>query len=303
MSKAVVFTEYGDPSVLHVIDVSPSQPGPGQVRVHVKAAGVQPFDSMFRSGAAHQWMPARFPQQLGNDFAGVVDAVGEGVESVRVGDDVLGWAVLSSYAEYVTVQPTDIVTKPDGLDWTHAGVLPASGQTADTVLELLGVGDGDTVLIHAAAGGVGSFAVQIARAAGANVIGTASPRNHDYLRSLGAIPVAYGDGLADRVREITPKVTAALDGSGSIEALQASLDLVPDRSRIGTIAYQPAAESMGIQRLSSQRSADRLRRLVELHTRGLLKVQVQQAFPLEQAAEAHRLIDTGHVRGKLALTV
>jgi enoyl reductase len=303
VSKAVVFSRYGDPDVLNVIDVPPARPGPGQVRVTVKAAGVQPFDSLFRSGAAHQWMPAVFPQRLGNEFAGVVDEVGSGGEEVSVGDEVFGWAMLTSYAEHVVVSTSDIVLKPDGLPWVNAGVLPASGQTAMTALDLLGVSAGDTVLIHAAAGGVGSFAVQIARAAGATVIGTASQRNHEYLRTLGAIPVAYGEGLADRVRAVTPGVTAALDASGTVEALYASVELVADRQRTGTVAFQPAADALGVRRLSTQRSADRLRRLADLHTRAQLTVEIQQTYPLDQAAQAHHAIDTGHVRGKLALTV
>jgi enoyl reductase len=303
VSKAVVFSRYGGPDVLHVIDVPPAQPGPGQVRVGVKAAGVQPFDSLFRSGAAQQWVPAAFPQRLGNEFAGIVDAVGVGVEEVSVGDEVFGWAMLTAYAEHVVVPTSDIVLKPDGLPWVDAGVLSASGQTAMTALDLLGVGDGDTVLIHAAAGGVGSFAVQLARAAGATVIGTASERNHEYLRTLGAIPVAYGEGLADRVRAVAPGVTAALDTSGTVEALQASVELVADRQRTGTVAYQPAADALGVRRLSTQRSADRLRRLADLHARGQLTVEIQQTYPLDRAAQAHHAIETGHVRGKLALTV
>jgi enoyl reductase len=303
VSEAVVFSHYGGPDVLHVIDLPPAQPGPGQVRVSVKAAGVQPFDSLFRCGAAHQWLPAVFPQRLGNEFAGIVDAVGAGVEEVGVGDEVFGWAMLTSYAEHVVVPTSDIVSKPGSLPWLHAGVLPASGQTAMTALDLLGVGEGDTVLIHAGAGGVGSFAVQIARAAGATVIGTASQRNHEYLHSLGAIPVAYGDGLADRLRALTPGVTAALDASGTVEALQASVELVDDRQRIGTVAFQPAADALGVRRLSTQRSADRLRRLAELHNCAQLTVEIQQTYPLEDAAQAHHSIDTGHVRGKLVLTV
>jgi enoyl reductase len=303
VSKAVVFSQYGGPDVLHVMTVPPASPGPGLVRVSVKAAGVQPFDSLFRSGAAHQWMPAVFPQRLGNEFAGIVDMVGEGVEEVGVGDQVFGWAMLASYAEHVLVPTSDIVSKPDGLPWPDAGVLPASGQTAMTALDLLGVGEGDTVLIHAAAGGVGSFAVQIARAAGATVIGTASQRNHEYLQALGAIPVAYGDGLADRVRALTSRITAALDASGTIEALRASVELVDDRQRTGTVAFQPAADALGVRRLGTQRSADRLRRLADLYNRTQLTVEIQQTYPLEHAAHAHHAIDTGHVRGKLALTV
>lgn len=244
-----------------------------------------------------------FPQRLGNEFAGVVDAVGSGVEEVSVGDEVFGWAMLTSYAEHVVVSTSDIVLKPGGLPWVDAGVLSASGQTAMTALDLLDVSDGDTVLIHAAAGGVGSFAVQIARATGATVIGTASQRNHEYLRTLGAIPVAYGEGLADRVRAMVPGVTAALDASGTVEALQASVELVADRQRTGTVAFQPAADALGVRQLSTQRSADRLHRLADLHTRAQLTVVIQQTYPLDQAAQAHHAIDTGHVRGKLALTV
>jgi len=303
VSKAVVFSRYGGPDVLHVVDVPPAQPAPGQVRVSVKAAGVQPFDSLFRRGAAHQWMPAVFPQRLGNEFAGIVDAVGAGVQEVGVDDEVLGWAMLTSYAEHVVVAVSDIVPRPGSLPWPEAGGVPASGQTAMTALDLLGVGEGDTILIHAAAGGVGSFAVQIAKAAGATVIGTASPRNHEYLRTLGAIPVAYGEGLADRVRALTSGVTVALDASGTVDALRASADLVDDRQRIGTVAFQPAADGLGVRRLSTQRSADRLRRLVELHTRGQLAIDIQQTYPLNEAAQAHHVIDTGHVRGKLALTL
>jgi enoyl reductase len=303
VSEAVVFSQYGGPDVLHLIDLPPAQPGPGQVRVSVKAAGVQPFDSLFRTGAARQWMPAVFPQRLGNEFAGIVDAVGAGVEEVSVGDEVFGWAMLASYAQHVVVPASDIVSKPASLPWPDAGVLPASGQTAMTALDLLGVGEGDTVLIHAAAGGVGSFAVQIAIAAGATVIGTASQRNHGYLHTLGAIPVAYGDGLADRVRALTSRVTAALDASGTLEALRASVQLVDDRQRTGTVAFQPAADALGVRRLSTRRSAERLRRLAELHNRARLTVEIQQAYPLDEAAQAHHAIDTGHVRGKLVLTV
>ena len=304
MSRAVVFSTYGGPEVLHVIDVEPPQPSAGQVRVHVKAAGVQPFDSLFRSGAAHQWVPAHFPQRLGNEFAGTVDALGDGVEGVGVGDEVLGWAMLASHAEHVVVEATDVVAKPPGMPWEEAGVLSASGQTAATALRLLGVGAGDTVLIHAAAGGVGTFAAQIATAKGARVIGTASERNHDYLHSLGAVPVTYDDGLTERVRAAAPGgVDAALDASGTVEALHTSLELTGDITRIGTVAFQPAAGQLGVRRLSTERSAAQLAELTSLYAAGKLRVEIQQIYPLEKAAEAHRVIDSGHVRGKLALTV
>jgi enoyl reductase len=265
---------------------------------------VQPFDALFRSGTAHQWVPARFPQRLGNEFAGVVDALGDGVTGWRTGAEILGWAMLSSYAEHVVVGVDDIVGKPATMSWRDAGVLSASGQTAATALAALGVGQGDTVLIHAAAGGVGTFAVQIAAARGATVVGTASPRNHDYLHALGAIPVAYGDGLAERVRSAAPTgVDVALDASGTVAALHTSLELVGDPARIGTVAFQPAADQLGVRRLSTDRSVAQLAALTALHTAGRLRVSIHHAYPLAEAAEAHRTVETGHVRGKVVLLV
>jgi enoyl reductase len=268
----------------------------------VRAAGVQPFDALFRSGAADRWVPARFPQRLGNDFAGIVDAVAPGVTGVAVGDEVLGWAMLSSYGEHVIAGRDEIVPKPPGMPWPEAGVLSASGQTAATALTELGVGEGDTLLVHAAAGGVGSFAVQLAVARGASVIGTASEPNHPYLRTLGAVPVNYGDGLTDRVRAAAPHgVTAALDASGTREALEASLALLGTAARIGTVAFTPASGELGIRTLSTVRSAAQLQDLAALYTAGRLRITVSDTFPLERAAEAHRAIETGHTRGKIAL--
>jgi enoyl reductase len=220
----------------------------------------------------------------------------------RVGDEVLGWAMLSSHADHVVVGDHDVVVKPNGMPWSEAGVLSASGQTAATALRLLGVTAGDTVLIHAAAGGVGSLAVQIALARGARVIGTAGERNQNYLRDLGATPVVYGDGLAARVRGLAAgEVTASLDASGTVEALRASLELVADKNRIGTVADQPAAEQLGVRRLSTERSAEQLRNLTGLYAAGKLRVSIQHAYPFDQAAEAHRNVETGHVRGKVVL--
>lgn len=304
MSKAVVFSSYGNPDVLHIIDTDPPVPGPGQVRVRVRAAGVQPYDATFRSGAAQQWQPAHFPQGLGNEFAGVIDALGDGVSDVAVGDEVLGWGPTGCYAEHVVVPAGDFVDKPATMPWEEAGALSASGQTAATVLTQLGIGTGDTVVIHAAAGGVGSYAVQIAAARGATVIGTASERNHEYLRSLGAIPVAYGDGLAERLRAVAPGgMDAALDASGTVEALEASVALVKDKDRIGTVAYQPAADQLGVRKLSTKRSREQLAGLVELYVRGKLRISIQQAYPLAEAPAAHRALETRHVRGKIVLTV
>jgi enoyl reductase len=301
MSATVVFDGYGGPEVLHLVDLPVPVPGPGQVRVAVRAAGVQPADAMLRSGRFRQWSPATFPQRLGNEFAGVVDAVGDGVTAWTVGDDVIGWVAAAAYAEHVLAEQTDMAPKPADLGWPEAGVLSASGQTAASVLTQLGVAAGDVVLIHAAAGGVGSYAVQIAAARGATVVGTASASNHGYLTDLGAVPVEYGDGLVERVRAVAPRVDVALDASGTIEALTASLELVGSAQRIATIAYQPAADELGIRRLGTRRSPAQLGELARMAAEGALRVQIQARYPLAQAARAHRDIETRHVRGKVVL--
>ncbi|MEZ0112947.1 enoyl reductase [Catenulispora sp. EB89] len=307
MSSAIVFTEYGGPEVLRLVAAEPPAPAEGQVRVRVRAAGLQPADSLLRSGRFRAFMPARFPQRLGNELAGVVDAVGPGVAEFQIGQEVLGPAAApGAHADHALADATQLVTKPSGLAWSEAGALSASGQTAATCLYDLGVEEGDTVLIHGAAGGVGSMAVQIAVAQGARVVGTASERNHQFLRDIGAVPVRYGPGLAERVREAVElagvagaRVDAAFDTAGTDDALAASVELVTDVTRIGTVAAGADVERYGIRRMSTRRSAGQLRELVELAEAGKLRVFVQRAFGLEQAREAYKELDGGHVRGKL----
>jgi len=242
------------------------------------------------------------PQRLGNEFAGIVDAVGDQVSGFSVGDEVLGWALFACYAEQVVVGVDQVVGKPPAMSWPEAGVLAASGQTAHTALSGLCVGAGDTLLIHAAAGGVGTFAVRLAAAWGARVVGTATLVNHDYLRGLGAIAVAYGDGLADRVRQAAPEgVTAALDVAGTAEALHVSLELVGDRRRVGTVAFNPVADCLGVRRISTERSTKRLIELTRLYCEEKLRIR-QRSYPLIEAAEAHRETEAGHVQGKIVLT-
>jgi enoyl reductase len=213
--RAVVFATHGGPDVLHTIEGAVPHPGPGQVRVCMRAAGVQPFDCAFRRGDLRGFLPATFPQTLGNDFAGVVDAVGDGVTDLAAGDHVVGYCTLTAHAELIVVDADQLVRRPATLPWEVAGGLSASGQTAYNALHDLGVRAGDTLLVHAAAGGVGTIAVQLAREWGVTVIGTASEPNHDYLRSLGTQPVAYGPGLVDRVRDLAPHgVDVALDCIG-----------------------------------------------------------------------------------------
>ncbi|MFF4819230.1 NADP-dependent oxidoreductase [Kitasatospora sp. NPDC001309] len=300
--KAVTVPRSGGPEVLRVTGVADPEPGPGEVRVRVYAAAVQPVDLAIREGFRPPGLVAAEPFVLGNEFAGVVDRLGPGAGPWRVGDEVLGFRVLGCQAELVTVDAGQLVAKPAGMPWEQAGALSASGQTAHVALDLLGVGPGETVLVHGASGGVGTVAVQLARALGATVVGTASERNHAYLRGLGAIPVAYGEGLVERVRAVAPQgVDAAFDAAGR-GALAASVELVADRARIGTVVDYPEAERLGVRGLRGPRTAERLAELVRLWEAGGLRLEIAETLPLEKAAEAHRLVATGHVRGKVVLT-
>ncbi|WP_101807437.1 NADP-dependent oxidoreductase [Paenibacillus pasadenensis] len=302
--KAAAFRSVGGPEVMEVISFPDPQAGPGQVRVKVKAAGVQHYDCSVRSGWTPQGADIRLPQIPGNEFAGIVDQVGEGVAGFSVGSEVLGFSLLNSYAEYIVVGADQIVSKPSSITWEEAGGLTGNGQGAHIALKAIGVGPGDTVLIHGAAGSLGAFAVQLAKEWGAKtIIGTASEANHDYVRSLGAIPTTYGEGLVERVRALAPDgVDAAFDTAGA-EAARASVELVADRSRICTFAAYDLIEELGLRVVRGERSAARLAELVELHSQGKLRIQIRQAFPLEQAADAHRLIETRHGRGKIVLAI
>jgi enoyl reductase len=303
MSRALVFTEYGGPETLKVIDVPLVLPGPGQLRIAVRAAGVQPFDAMFRSGALRGYVPATFPSRLGNEAAGIVDAVGDGVTDFAVADEVITWGTLGGIAEHLVVPARDVARKPAGMSWPEAGAFSASGQTASTAIDVLRICAGESFLVHAAAGGVGSMAVQIARAMGATVIGTASTANHDYVRELGATPVTYVAGLVERVRAIASRVDASLVAVASDDALRAAVELVADRGRVGTTAFQPLALELGVVRISTQRSRGRLDALSAMYAEGKLRVSIAHEYSLDEAAAAHRAIETGHVRGKLVFVI
>ncbi|MEW9550088.1 NADP-dependent oxidoreductase [Nonomuraea sp. NPDC050783] len=302
--RAAAFAEPGGPEVLKVMELPAPQAGPGQVRVRVRAAGVQPFDTAVRAG----WLPpymgeVGFPRIPGNEFAGVVDQVGPDVTGVSAGDEVLGFSRLFAYAEYVVVPATDVAPKPPGVPWEVAGGLTAGVQTAELALDGLGVKAGETLLVHGAAGSVGTAAVQIARARGARVIGTARAANHDYLRALGAEPVEYGEGLAGRVRALAPGgIDAALDGAGG-HALEVSLELVADPARIVTLVEHGRAGELGVRVVQGERTAERLGRYAALYAEGRFAWTVRRAYPLAEAAEAHREVETGHGRGKVVLTL
>ncbi|MCK2214118.1 NADP-dependent oxidoreductase [Actinomadura sp. ATCC 31491] len=302
--RAAAFAEPGGPEVLKVMELPVPQAGPGQVRVRVRAAGVQPFDTAVRAG----WLPpylgeVPFPRIPGNEFAGVVDRVGPGVTGLAEGDEVLGFSRLFGYAEYIVVDATDVAPKPPGVPWEVAGGLTAGVQTAELALDGLGVKAGETLLVHGAAGAVGTAATQIAVARGARVIGTAREANHDHLRALGAEPVTYGEGLADRVRALAPGgVDAALDGAGG-HALEVSLELVADRARIVTLVEHGRAAELGVQTVRGERTAERLGRYAARYAEGRFAWPVRRAYPLAEAADAHREIETGHGHGKIVLTL
>ncbi|WP_159887270.1 NADP-dependent oxidoreductase [Paenibacillus puerhi] len=302
--RAAAFRSYGGPEVMEVMSVPDPKAGPGQVRVRLKTAGVQHYDCSVRSGWAPPGVSVQLPQIPGNEFAGIIDQVGEGVTGFHAGSEVLGFALLNCYAEYVVVGVDQIVSKPRSMSWEEAGGLTGNGQGAYIALKAIGVGPGDTVFINGAAGSLGAFAVQLAKEWGAKtVIGTASEPNHDYLRSLGAVPVTYEAGLAERVRAIAPDgVDAAFDTAGG-EGIRAAVDLVKDRQRVCTFFAYDLIEELGLRVIRGERSAARLAELVELHSRGKLHIQIRETFPLDRVGDAHRAIETRHGRGKIVLTI
>jgi NADPH:quinone reductase-like Zn-dependent oxidoreductase len=296
--KAITYTEFGGPEVLRLVDVAEPHAGPGQVRLKVVTAAVNPLDYKIRNGWRQQMTPP-FPVIPGFEAAGVVDEVGEGVTGVAVGDEVLGWTVTGAYAEHALA--VDFGPKPADLEWDFATALPVAVETSVRVLGALGVGEGDTLLLHGAAGAVGAIGVQLAVARGVTVIGTASPGNHDYLRSLGAIPVAYGAGLADRVREAGPQgIDAVYDAAGAGN-LEVSIDLRGSTDRIITIADPKAAE-LGVPYSGPGAPfGSRLGEYARLVADGKLRVRIAQSLPLEDAAKAQELSASGLVAGNLLL--
>jgi NADPH:quinone reductase-like Zn-dependent oxidoreductase len=277
--------------------------GQGQVRVAVRAAGVNPIDAKTVEGLMRNAIALTLPAGVGADVSGVVDQVGPGVSEFAVGDEVLGSSVTPSFAEYALAEPTSLVRKPHDIAWEVAGSLAGAGGTAYAVLKQLHVKAGETLLIHGAAGGVGTFAVQLAAAHGVTVIGTASERNHDYLRSIGAIPVTYGDGLLERVRSVAPQgVDAVLDASGRGE-IPVSIQLTGTPERVLTLVAFDAADT-GIQiHIGGGGSdlGDALREIVGLIEQRRLTVSISRTFPLAEIASALKTSSAGHVTGKIVI--
>ncbi|WP_426561648.1 quinone oxidoreductase family protein [Angustibacter sp. McL0619] len=312
-ARAVVATAYGGPEVLELVEVDIPDPGPGQVVVDVRAAGTNPADVKSYAGV---WGkdPAALPLRLGYEVSGVVSAVGPDAEgplgAIAVGDEVAVFRIAGGYAERVLVPASAVLPKPAALSWSQAAGLLLTGGTATHTVVATGVRAGETVLVHGGTGGVGLMAVQLAVDEGATVVATASPGGHDLLRDLGAVPVRYGDGLADRVRALAPGgVDAAIDTVGTDEAVDVSLELVADPQRIATIAAFGRAASAGIKLLGGGPGADpgeNIRmparsRLLEQAGTGRLRVLVADEFALADVAAAHRTLMGSHAPGKIVL--
>lgn len=305
MSRAVVVEQFGGPEVLEVREVPEPHAGPGQVRVRVSAAGLNPMDwKLVSTPAVAAAFGLSLPAGFGGDLAGTVDEVGEGVTGFAVGDRVYGGALGRAVAEHAVLTPgaDRLAHTPEGLDDVVAAALAVAATTADAVITALDVHPGDTVLVGGAAGGVGVLVVQLARLAGARVLGTGGAGSAELLRSLGAEPVAYGEGLADRVRALAPDgVTAAADLVGD-ETARAALALGVPAGRIATIA---AADPPAGVRATGGRAAapDALERIAGLVATGRLTVPIEATYPLERVREAVEQQRAGHVHGKLVVTL
>jgi NADPH:quinone reductase-like Zn-dependent oxidoreductase len=305
--KALLFARYGDPNVLTVADVPEPHAGPGEIRIAVRAAGVSPGDAAIRSGAWQDRVPLVLPYIVGLDAAGVVDEVGDGagngVDNVGVGDEVFGLCLRGrTTAEYAVLDTW--APKPGTMSWAQAGGAAASIETAIRALDELAVDSDTTLLLDGASGGVGAIAVQIAVARGAQVIGTASAMNHQFLTDLGVVPIGYGPGLPERVEQAGLTVNAAIDvaGRGSIEEL---VTITGDANAVITL-INPTAETQGVRLSRFDPTADvaaALHRGADLVAAGKLTVHVADVYLMSDGPAAHTQAASGHTRGKIVITV
>lgn len=311
MATAITYAALGGPDVLQLTDIDVAAPGPGEIAVRIDASGVNPIDGKLRSGIRPS-PPLTGPRRVGSDGAGIVTAVGADVEGYRVGDAVVVFGARGTAADEVVVTPAHLAQRPPQVSAAAGAALGIPIGTAYQALRSLAVGARDTVLVHAGSGSVGQAAIQFAVLWGARVIATTSDRRAGRVRDLGATPVSYAAGLADRVREAAPEgVTVALDIAGTDEALQASIDLVADRDRIATLVRGADAAGLGIrafsggspQPLTEQQltwRAEAVPVALQLMAAGRFAVELGPQFPLADAAEAHRAVETG-VDGKVVL--
>jgi NADPH:quinone reductase-like Zn-dependent oxidoreductase len=312
MATIVQYSEVGGPEVLEVVEGVVPRVSEGRVLVEVQAIGVNPIDSKLRSGRRPS-PPFDGPRGVGSDASGVVLEVGSGVDGWAAGDEVVIQGATGAYASHLLVAPSNLVRKPPVWTWAQAAAVGVPVSTAYQALRSLEVDEGTRLLIHGGTGGVGQAAVQFAVAWGAQVFATASPANHERLAELGAVPLAYGDGLVGRVRDAAPEgIDVVLDAAGTDEALEASFELVSDRSRIGTIVVGARAAELGIRAWAGgnpvpltdeelRLRAEGVPAAIELATQGRFDVEVSQRFPLARAADAQRLSEEGHTRGKIVL--
>lgn len=308
--KAIIYRQYGGPEVLEMADVDEPKVGPDWVKIAVRATSVNPVDWKLATGGLDGALNVLFPVTPGWDVAGVVEQVGPAVTELEVGDEVFGYVRTDAvhggtYAEKVGAPIRTVARKPANLSFDEAAAIPLTGLTAyQSLVHTLKVTTGDTVLVHAAAGGVGGFAIQIAIAQGARVIGTGSPNSHDYIRALGAEPVSYGDGLVDRVKSIAPGgVDAIFDTIGG-ETLALSNDLLAEGAtgRVVSIA-DPAVKELGGTYVFVRPNSDDLDALAALAESGALTVEIARTYALEDTARAWEDSMQGHTRGKIVITV
>ena len=303
MPKAVRFDNYGGADVLNVVDVPRPVPGPGQVLVQVKAAGINPGEAKIRDGLLAERWPATFPSGQGSDLAGIVAGTGPGVTSFTAGDEVIGYTDnRASQAEFVVVEAANLTAKPAEVPWPVAGALFVAGATAYAAVRAVAPAKGDVLVVSGAAGGVGSIAVQLARRTGATVIGLASPVHHEWLAEHGVIPVSYGDGVADRIRQAAGTVNAFIDTVGG-GYVRLALDLGVAAERIDTIADFAAIAEYGVKGdgNAAGASAAVLAELAALIADGELEMPVAATFPLAEVRDAYRLLAGGHIQGKIVL--
>jgi NADPH:quinone reductase-like Zn-dependent oxidoreductase len=304
--KAMTFDRYGEPEILQQAELPMPKVGPGEILIRVRSAAVNPVDWKIMAGGLDGIMQTFFPVTPGWDVAGVVEAVGFDAPEFRPGEEVMAYARKSvvhdgTFAEFISVSTQATARKAAALDWDQSAGLPLAGLTAYQLLKRLGLRAGEVVLIHAAAGGVGILGAQIAKAMGARVIGTASEKNHDFLRGFGIEPVAYGEGLVERVRQLVPNgIDVAADFVGGVRDV--TLAVLAPSGRHGSIVDSSVAEHGGLYAWVRPNGED-LQVLADFADAGKLTVPVAQVFPLERAAEALRLSMSGHVRGKIIVRV
>ena len=301
--KAVRFAEYGGADVLNVVEVPQPEPGPGQALVQVKATGINPGEAKIREGLLDAMFPSTFPSGEGSDLAGIVTAIGPGVVGVAEGEEIIGYTdERASHADYVLVDVRNLTPKPAGVSWEVAGSLYVVGCTAYAAVRAVELAEADTVVVSGATGGVGSITVQLAKLAGARVIGLASPARHDWLTAHGVIPVAYGDGEADRIKAEATTVDAFIDTHGD-GYVKLALDLGVEPSRVDTIADFQATKEYGVKSEGNAAGASAavLAELAGLVASGRLEVPVAATYPLTDVAQAYERLAQGGLLGKIVL--